>query len=288
MPEALPTCLLNGEFMATETARISPFDRGFLFGDGVYEVIPCYAGRPLRLQAHLTRLAASLTEIGVKNPHSNAEWIRLIATLIGKNGGGDLGIYLEITRGAQPGRDFSPHPDTTPTVFGFAWTLDAPEPRKLEQGVRGATLEDIRWLRCDVKAVSLLAAVLLRREAERRGADEAILVRDGCLTEGSSSAVFAVKAGAVTTPPADRKRLPSITREVVGDAIAELGLTLTERDMQASELATMDEVWIASATREVLALTTLDGKPVGNGAPGPLWHKVHAQFQALKQRECKA
>src|SRR5690625_4178379 len=147
MPEALPTCLLNGEFVASETARISPFDRGFLFGDGVYEVIPCYAGRPLRLNAHLGRLAASLAAIGLENPHSDTQWAQLIATLIEKNGGGDLGVYLEITRGAHPGRDFSPQPGTTPTLFGFAWTLKAPEPRKLEQGVRGVTLEDIRWLR---------------------------------------------------------------------------------------------------------------------------------------------
>jgi D-alanine transaminase len=286
MPEALPTCLLNGEFVATDTARISPFDRGFLFGDGVYEVIPCYGGRPLRLAAHLCRLAASLAAIGVKNPHSESEWSRLIATLIENNGGGDLGVYLEITRGAQPGRDFSPHPDTTPTVFGFAWSLDAPDPRKLERGVRGVTLEDIRWLRCDVKAVSLLATVLLRREAKARGGDEAVLVREGLLTEGSSSALFAIKQGVIVTPPADRKRLPSITREVVGDAIGALGLTLTERDLKASELASMDEVWIASASREVLALTRLDGQPIGNGTPGPLWRKVHTQFQALKQREC--
>jgi len=288
MSEALPTCLLNDEFVASDAARISPFDRGFLFGDGVYEVIPCYDGHPLRLAAHMARLAASLAAIGLKNPHSETKWAQLIATLIEKNGGGNLGVYLEITRGAQTGRDFSPPTDTAPTVFGFAWSLAPPEPRKLEQGVRGATLEDIRWLRCDVKAVSLLAAVLLRHEAEARGADEAVLVRDGFLTEGASSAVFAVKAGAIATPPADRQRLPSITRKVVGDAIDALGLSLKERNMQASELANMDEVWIASATREVLALTRLDGKPIGTGAPGPLWHKVHAQFQALKQSECSA
>jgi D-alanine transaminase len=288
MADALPVCLLNGEFVATEAARVSPLDRGFLFGDGVYEVLPCYQGKPLRADPHLARLAASLAALDMENPYRESCWHEFVAGLIERNGGGDLGVYLEVTRGTEAGRDFLPKTDTKPTVFGFAWPLAPPAPEKLAHGIAGALLEDIRWLRCDVKSVSLLAAVVLRREALRRGADEAILIRDGHLAEGSSSAVFVVKDGKIATPPASRERLPSITRQVAGDAIAALGLPLGEREVAADQLAAADEIWVASATREVLAVTQLDGEPVGEGKPGAIWKQVHDEFQALKQRECGA
>ncbi|MGH8427656.1 MAG: D-amino acid aminotransferase [Gammaproteobacteria bacterium] len=288
MTTALPTCLLNGEFVATREARVSPLDRGFLFADGVYEVVPCYGGRPLRLDAHLGRFAASRAALGMINPYSNERWRELFGELVKANGGGNLGVYLQVTRGAGDGRDFLPPPDLTPTVFGFAWRLAPPTSEQLERGLAATTLEDIRWLRCDVKSTALLAAVLLRREAAERGGDEAILIRDGHLAEGSSSAVFVVKDGTVATPPASRERLPSITRDVVGDVIAALGLPFAECEVAASELAGMDEIWIASATREALAITRLDGKPVGDGLPGSVWKRVYAGFQALKARECGA
>ncbi len=234
MTDALSICLLDGEFVETRTARVSPLDRGFLFGDGIYEVVPCYGGRPLRLEAHLARLAASLGALGMTNPYPQARWRELVGALIEKNGGGNLGIYLQVTRGTAAGRDFLPEPGMQPTVFGFAWPLTAPRPEQLERGIAGATLEDIRWLRCDVKSIALLAAVMLRQEAARHGADEAILIRDGHLAEGSSSAVFVVKNGAIATPPASRERLPSITREVVGDAIGALDLPFVEREIAAS------------------------------------------------------
>lgn len=288
MVDALPICLLNGEFIETREARVSPLDRGFLFGDGVYEVVPCYGGRPLRLKAHLARLAASLDALGMADPYSAPRWRELLAALVAKNGGGDLGVYLQVTRGAGAGRDFLPDPGLRPTVFGFAWPLAPPKPERLERGVACAVLEDIRWLRCDVKSVSLLAAVLLREEAARRGADEAVLIRGDFLAEGSSSAVFVVKAGAVATPPASRERLPSITREIVRGAVAALGLPFEEREIAAGELAGANEIWIASATREMLAVTRLDGTAVGDGRPGPVWKRVYAEFQALKKRECGA
>lgn len=288
MADALSTCLLNGELVATREARVSPLDRAFLFGDAIYEVVPCYKGEPLRLDAHLDRLANSLEGLGMANPYPRDRWHALFRELVAANGGGDLGVYLQVTRGAGKGRDFLPPTDANPTVFGFAWQLSPASDEQLDRGLAGIVLEDIRWLRCDIKSTALLAAVLLRREADARGGDEAILVRDGHLTEGSSSAVFLVKDGAIFTPPSSRERLPSITRLVIGDALDSLGLPTTEREVTAEELGNFDEIWISSATREALAITTLDGKPVGDGHPGPVWRRVYDTFQDIKRSECGA
>jgi D-alanine transaminase len=285
MADALPTCLLDGALVPTAAARISPLDRGFLFGDGVYEVVPCYGGRPFRLEAHFDRLQAGLDALEISNPYSRPRWAELIHALTAANGGGDMGLYLEITRGAGRGRDFLPQPGLTPTVFGFCWPLAAVHLEQLERGIAAVTLEDIRWLRCDIKSVALLAPVMLRMEAERRGADEAILVREGRLAEGSSSAVFVVADGHIATPPASHERLPSITRLVVEDALVALGLPLEVREVQRDELPAADEIWIASATREVVPVTQLDGRAFGTGKPGPVWRHVFEQYQALKKRE---
>jgi D-alanine transaminase len=288
MANALPTCLLDGALVPTSAARISPLDRGFLFGDGIYEVIPCYGGKPFRLPAHFDRLQAGLDAIGIANPHSRARWAELIQELIAANGGGDMGIYLEVTRGAGEGRDFLPDPGTTPTVFGFCWRLAMVVPEQRLQGIAAVTLEDIRWHRCDIKSVALLAPVMLRMQANRRGADEAILVRGAHLAEGSSSAVFVVNDGHIATPPASHERLPSITRLVIGDVLVALGLPLQVRDLHRDELHTADEIWVASATREVVPVTLLDGRAVGSGKPGAIWRRVRDEYQMLKQREAAA
>ncbi len=285
MSDALPTCLLDGALVSTRAARVSPLDRGFLFGDGIYEVVPCYGGRPFRLQAHFDRLQAGLEALAIPNPYSRTRWAELIQTLIAANGGGDMGMYLEVTRGAGRGRDFLPQPDMHPTVFGFCWRLAVARMEQLEQGLVAVTLEDIRWRRCDIKSIALLGPVMLRMEARRRGADEAILVGGGRLAEGSSSAVFVVKDGHIATPPASHERLPSITRLVVGDALVALGLPLAVREIHRDELYTSDEIWIASATREVVPVTLLDGRAVGTGKPGPIWRHVFDEYQALKRRE---
>jgi len=285
MSDALPTCLLDGALVPTSAARVSPLDRGFLFGDGIYEVVPCYGGRPFRLQAHFDRFQTGLDALDIPNPYSRARWSGLIQALIAANGGGDMGVYLEVTRGAGRGRDFLPEPDMKPTVFGFCWRLASVRPEQLEQGLVAVTLEDIRWRRCDIKSVALLGPVMLRMEAKRRGADETILIRDARLAEGSSSAVFVVKDGHITTPPASHDRLPSITRLVAGDALAALRLPLAVREIQREELYTAEEIWIASATREVVPVTRLDGRAVGMGKPGPIWRRVFEEYQALKQRE---
>jgi D-alanine transaminase len=285
MANALPTCLLDGALMPTGAARISPLDRGFLFGDGIYEVVPCYGGRPFHLQAHFDRLQAGLDALAIPNPYPSARWAELVGQLITANGGGDMGIYLEVTRGAGEGRDFLPEAGMAPTVFGFCWRLAAVRPEQLEQGIKAVTLEDIRWLRCDIKSIALLAPVMLRMEAKRRGADEAILVRDARLAEGSSSAVFVVSDGHIAAPPASHERLPSITRIAVGDVLVALGLPLRVREMHRDELYTADEVWIASSTREVVPVTLLDGRAVGGGKAGPIWRRVLDEYQALKKRE---
>ena len=285
MADALPTCLLNGALVPTNEARISPFDRGFLFGDGIYEVVPCYGGKPFRLQAHFDRLQAGLDALEIENPYSLSQWEKLVRELIAANGAGDMGMYIEITRGAERGRDFLPQPGTKPTVFGFCWPLTAMRLEQLERGVAGATLQDIRWLRCDIKSVALLGSVLLRMEARRRGADEAILIRDEHLAEGSSSAVFIVKNERIVTAPPDHTRLPSITRLVVGEVIAALGLPLDVREIPLNELYAADEIWIASSTREAIPITLLDGRAVGTGKPGAIWRRVFDEYQAFKRRE---
>jgi D-alanine transaminase len=285
MADALPTCLLNGALVPTDQARISPFDRGFLFGDGIYEVVPCYGGKPFRLQAHFYRLQAGLDAIGMANPYPPARWNELVDELIAANGGGDLGLYIEITRGTESGRDFLPRSGTTPTVFAFCWRLTATPVEQLERGVTAATLEDIRWLRCDIKSVALLGPVMLRMEAKRRGADEAILIRDEYIAEGSSSAVCVVRNGRVITPPPSRERLPSITRLVVADVVDALRLPLEVREIHRDELYTADEVWIASSTREAIPVTRIDGRTVGDGKAGAIWRRVFDEFQAFKKRE---
>jgi D-alanine transaminase len=284
MTDPLPCCLLDGVIVATDEVRISPFDRGFLFGDGVYEVVPSYNGKPFRLEAHFERLQSGLDAVGISNPYPPARWGELVQQLIAANGGGDMGLYLEVTRGVGRGRDFLPDPGMQPTVFGFCWRLTAPRPEQLQRGIIAATLEDIRWLRCDIKSIALLGPVLLRMEAARRGADEAILVRDGRLAEGSSSAVFVVKDGGIATPPPSNARLPSITRLVVGDVLGALGLPLDVREVRQDELDAADEIWIASSTREALPVTHLDGHVVGTGSPGLVWRRVYDEFQAFKQR----
>ena len=288
MIEALPTCLLNGDLIATAKACVSPFDRAFLFGDAIYEVVPCYNGQPLRLSAHLERLSRSLNAIGMHDPYPRRRWHELFNALLEANGGGNLGVYLQVTRGAAGGRDFLPPEGIEPTVFGFVWPLTPPAHNQLTHGLTAVTLEDIRWLRCDIKSTALIAAVLLRGEAAARGGDEAILIRNGHLAEGSSSAIFLVRNGTIVTPPASRERLPSITRQIVGDALKAIGLKAGECEVTVEELAQMDEVWISSATREVLAITRLNGCPVGDGRPGPVWSRAYDAFQQLKRRECDA
>ncbi|HET7921850.1 MAG TPA: D-amino acid aminotransferase [Gammaproteobacteria bacterium] len=277
------TVCLNGAFMALSDAHISPLDRGFLFGDGVYEVIPVYAGKLFRLDAHLRRLQYSLDAIRLANPHHDAHWHALLGELVERNGGGDQAVYLQITRGADQGRDHLFPAGVPATVFAMSTPLAGLPERLSRDGGRVVTLSDIRWLRCDIKSVSLLGNVLLRQSASDAGCDEAILIRDGYATEGTASGLFVVHGGVIMTPPKSAELLPSITRDVVVELATGIGLPLREARIPEAELHAAEEVWLASSTREVYAITELDGQPVGSSQPGPCWRRVYNAYQEAKR-----
>jgi D-alanine transaminase len=274
--EPLPICLLNGALLPLREARISPLDRGFLFGDGVYEVIAAPAGRMPRLAANLARLERSLKELQIRNPHTAAEWRALTAQLITANGGGDLYVYLHVSRGAEYGRNHAPLPDIVPTVFAFCAPLPLPTAAALHAGVRCITAADTRWARCDIKSTNLLANVLLRQQALDADATECILLRDGWLTDASGSAVHVVINGEIRTPPYSTRLLPGTTRGWLEELAASHQLPARSMPVSDAELHSADEIWLSAATRGVIAVTTLDGKVVGNGKPGALFRRMHA------------
>jgi D-alanine transaminase len=283
MADPFPLCYLNGEYLPLADARISPLDRGFLYGDGVYEVLPVYGGRPFRMEAHCARLTRSLGEIRMSDPHSRAQWCDIFESLIRRNGGGNLYIYWQVTRGAERGRNHAPLPEIPRTVFAFCAPLPVAAPAVLENGASCVTAEDTRWARCDIKAVSLLANVLLRQLAVDANAAETILLRDGDLMEASASAVHVVIGGELRAPPNSRKILPGTTRGVVEELAARLGVPHRTANISETELRRADEIWISAATRELQSVTTLDGKAVGSGRPGALWRRVYDEFQRWKQ-----
>jgi D-alanine transaminase len=283
MAEPLPTCYLNGEYLPLAEARISPLDRGFLYGDGVYEVMPVYGGRPFRLEAHCARLTRSLAEIRMADPLDRAQWCEVFATLIARNGGGDQYIYWQVTRGAELGRNHAPLPDIARTMFAFCAPLPLAPPAVLENGLACVTAEDTRWARCDIKSVALLANVLLRQLAVDAGAAETILLRNGELMEASASTVQVVIGGELRTPPNSRRILPGTTRGAVEELAARIGLAHRAAVISEAQLRGADEIWICAATREVQPVTMLDGRPVGTGRPGPLWRRVYDELQRWKQ-----
>jgi D-alanine transaminase len=281
--EPLPVCYLNGEYLPFEAARVSPFDRGFLFGDGAYEVMPVYAGRPFRLAAHTARLTKSLAAIGMEDPHTDEEWRGIFATLLQKNGSCDQSLYWQVTRGAERGRNQAPLPNVPRTVFVFATPLSPPTVAVRERGLACVTAEDIRWARCDIKATALLANVLLRELAVQADAAETILVRDGNLTEGSSSAVHVVIEGQLRSPEQSSRILPGTTRSVVEELAARAGVAHQATPVTEAQLRAAEEIWISSALREVLPVTSLDGAAVGSGKPGPLWRRLYNELQDYKR-----
>jgi len=278
MAAPCPTCYLDGAYLPLADARVSPLDRGFLFADGVYEVIPVNRGRPFRLRAHLRRLDDSLRGIRMANPHTDAEWLGIVSRLVAEAAAPELLVYLQVTRGAEFGRNHLFPKDAAPTVFAFASPYPQPSGELLERGLSAVTLEDIRWDRCDIKSVALLGNVLLRQEAADRGADEALLTRGGLLLEGSSSTVFLCVGGRLVTPPNSHQILPGTTRDAVLE-LADGWLPSEVCALEARELHSADEVWIASAGRGVLPVTRVDGAPVGDGRPGPLWKEMYSRLQ---------
>lgn len=273
---------LNGEFMPLEAARIPVLDRGFIFGDGVYEVIPVYSGHPFRLPEHLRRLQHSLDSIRLANPMSDAEWTKLTQDVIARNAGEDQSVYLQVTRGAAK-RDHAFPKDAKPTVFMMSSPLVTPPREQIENGVQAITATDYRWLKCDVKSISLLGNCLLRQTAMDAGAVEVVLFRDGFLTEASASNVFVVRNGIVLAPPKNHLVLPGITYDVVLELLAAHGIAHEVREVPEQGVKTAQEIWVTSSTKEVLAVTTLDGKAVGGGKPGAVFRRVYQLYQEFKR-----
>jgi len=273
---------LNGDFLPIERAQISVMDRGFVFGDGVYEVIPVYGGRLFRLEQHLQRLARSLAEIRLADPLSGDQWRHCLQDLVTRNGDGDQSVYVQITRGIAP-RDHAFPKEVKPTVYAASSPLRPQAAEVVEDGVAAICMPDIRWQRCDIKAITLLANILLRQQAIDEGAVEAILVRDGLVNEGAASNLFIVKGGELITPPKGAYLLPGITRDLVLELAAAHAITFREAAITPQDLADAEEVWLTSSTREILPVTRLDKRAVGNGKPGPLWRRMTALYQDYKQ-----
>lgn len=273
---------LNGAFLPPAQAQVSAFDRGFVFGDGVYEVIPVFGGRLFRLPQHLTRLDNSLHEIHMTNPLPATEWQRVFERLVEIQGGGELSIYLQVTRGVAP-RDHAFPPNLAPTVFAYATPLKYPPTEQVEHGITAITAPDIRWLRCDIKAIALLPNAMLRSQALDANAAEAILLRDGFMTEGAASNIFVVRGGRLVTPPKGPLILPGVTRDLVLELARAHGVPCAEEAVSETALRSADEIWMTSSTKEILAVTRLDGKPVGNGKPGPIHARLLALYKEYKR-----
>lgn len=277
------TVYLNGEFLPESEARVSVLDRGFLFGDGVYEVVPAYGGRLFRLDRHLDRLEHSLAAVRIPPPMDRAGWTRMLAELLERNPGDDRSVYLQVTRGVAR-RDHAFPADARPTVFAMVNPLSPPDPALLEQGVAAVTSPDIRWARCDIKAITLLANILARQQAVEAGATEAILIRGGQATEGAASNLFVVGDGVIVTPPKDHSLLPGITRDLVVELARDHGVPLMETPINEPDLRAAEEIWLTSSTKEILPVTRLDGRAVGAGRPGPVWARMTELYQDYKRR----
>ena len=280
----LPLVWLDGRLLPLAEARISPLDRGFIFGDGAYEVLPVFDGRAYRFEAHMARLDRSLAEMRMAPPLDRAGWLKAFGKLVHGNGGGDLLLYVQVTRGVEGERNHVPLAGTRPTVFASVQKLPATPAAVIEQGVAAITAEDIRWSRCDIKSTSLLGNVLLRWLAADSGATESVLLRDGVLTEGSTSSAHVVKGGRIATPPQTNAILPGTTRGVIFELAGREGIASERRPVTEAEVRGADELIIASAGAGIRAVTKLDGKPVGAGTPGPVFRRIYAAYKAT-QRE---
>ncbi len=274
---------LNGNFLPIEQAYVPVLDRGFIFGDGVYEVIPVYSRKAFRLEHHLARLQDSLNGIRLNNPHTNEEWCGLITQLIDYHVSEDQYIYLHITRGVAK-RDHAFPNNTPPTIFMMSNALLTPPEEFLQKGVSAITAKDNRWGRCDIKAISLLPNVLLRQLAIDAGATETILLREGFLTEGAASNIFVVKENKLFAPPKSHLMLPGITYDVVLELVETHSLPYSVRPVVEQELRSADEILLTSSTKEILPIISLDGKSIGEGKPGPFFYKLNQLYQHYKEQ----
>ncbi|HEY0802368.1 MAG TPA: aminotransferase class IV [Steroidobacteraceae bacterium] len=278
MSGPLPICYLNGNYLPLKEATVSPFDRAFLFGDAVYEVVPVYASRPFRLRQHLDRLNRSLGGIRMPPPMPHGDWAHVCQELISRNGADDGYLYIQATRGAEFGRNHAWPEGLKPTLFAYCTELEPLAPALIDNGVAAITAPEIRWARRDIKATALLGNILLKKMAADAGAFETIMLENGQLTEGSSTTVHVVKNGVIHTPPNGHQILPGTTRDVVTELADLLSIRNVSAPITESALRGADEIWLAFSTRGVLPVTKLDGAPVGGGVPGPLFKRVSVAF----------
>ena len=274
---------LNGRFLPIEEAKVPVLDRGFIFGDGVYELVPVYSRVAFRLDEHLARLERSLAETRIRNPYTRSQWRDLIYRLVDAQPYDDQGVYFQVTRGVAK-RDHAFPKDAEPTVFAMSNPLVTPAKEAVQKGAAAVSAQDNRWLRCDIKSISLIGNCLLRQLSAEADAAETILFRDGRLTEASASNVFVVKRGVILSPAKSELILPGITYEVVVELARANGLPLELRDVTEAEVRRADEIWVTSSSKEVLPIVSLDAVPVGDGRPGPLFGRMYQLYQDFKQK----
>ena len=272
---------LNDTYLPLSEAKISVLDRGFIFGDGVYEVIPAYGGHLFRFKEHMRRLQDSLDAIRLDNPYSDAKWQNVLGTLLSATNNSDQSIYMQLTRGVAP-RDHGFPAAVPATVFAMANPLPVANSELLQHGIAAVSLPDSRWQHCNVKSIALLANILLRQQAMDEHAIEAILIRDGLVTEGAASNVFIVSKGVIKTPQKDHHLLPGITRDLVVELARDNQMACEETSLSEDELLAADEIWLTSSTKEIMPVTTLNHQAVNDGQPGPVWKKMYTLFQAYK------
>jgi D-alanine transaminase len=278
---------LNGELVPLEDAKVSVLDRGFMFGDGVYEVVPVYSKVPFRLEEHLARLERGLAAVGMRNPYTREQWRAFIAGLVERQDFEDQAVYFQVTRGVAK-RDHAFPKGATPTAFMMSNPLVPPAAQQVESGAAAVTARDNRWLRCDIKSISLIGNVLLRQLSAEADAAETILFRDGRLTEASASNVFIVKGGVIQAPPKSELILPGITYDVVVELARAEGMRLELREVTEAEVRAADEIWVTSSSKEVLAIVRLDGAAVGDGRPGPEFKRMYRLYQEFKRKVMRA
>jgi D-alanine transaminase len=279
---------LNGEFLPLAEAKVPVLDRGFIFGDGVYEVIPVYSKVAFRLDEHLARLERSLAAVGIRNPYTREQWRGFVANIVARQSFDDQAVYFQVTRGVAKRDHAFPKTPAQPTVFMMSNPLVPPPAALVEEGASAITARDNRWLRCDIKSISLIGNVLLRQLSAEADAVETILFRDGNLTEASSSNVFVIKGGVIFSPPKNELILPGITYDVVVELARANGLPLELRTVTEAEVRGADELWVTSSSKEVLAVVKLDGRRVGDGRPGPVFRRMFKLYQDFKLKVMRA
>jgi D-alanine transaminase len=278
---------LNGKFLPLEEAKVPVLDRGFIFGDGVYELVPVYSRVAFRLDEHLARLERSLAETRIRNPYARAQWREIVYRLVDAQPFEDQGVYFQVTRGVAK-RDHAFPKDAEPTVFAMSNPLVTPPRETVQKGAAAVSAHDNRWLRCDIKSISLIGNVLLRQISAEAGASETILFRDGKLTEASASNVFIVKRGVIVSPPKSSLILPGITYDVVAELARAAGMPLEFREIPESEVRAADEIWVTSSSKEILAIVSLDGGKIGDGKPGPQFRRMYELYQEFKRKVMRA